>query len=187
MYLLKKLFFVLIPLSLIPALALAKTYDGIEFPSSVELDKQKLTLQGAALEAATIFEIDIFVAALYSQKKLTQKELYSPKTTAEINARFVQDADSATVQKYFLQAFDSACKKQCAKLKPELAKHLGQLPAIAEGDQFRFQFYQEKVLLFHNQKLLGSFNGKDWRETFVSFFVGSTAPSQSFSNAILSI
>ena len=115
------------PLLLLFALAAAPSpaadLAGVNVPGSVAIDGGELRLNGAGLRRATMFNVKVYVGALYLTAPSTDPELIvrgdAPKS---VHMTFLRDVDQGKVMDAFREGFDKNSPADAKALLPALSR-----------------------------------------------------------------
>lgn len=120
---------------------------GVKYPETASVAGEKLVLNGMGLREATVFNVDVLVAALYVPKKSTDpKVLLDLKTPKRIILTFVRDVGRSDV----VDAYRSNLKRAPGKIRdvirPDYEKIMSQLSDMKKGQTQVFTYIPNKGL-----------------------------------------
>lgn len=153
--------------SLSAAPAAAREYAGVRFADSVDVAGTTLKLNGLGLREATVFDVDVFVAALYVQHTSSDaKTLLARDEPARVVLHFVRDTGASTIADEMDAAYRANTPKLSAKKKQQL---FGWLQDMAVGQAIIFTYAPGKGL---EVRVAGNFKGTIPGAEFASATLG---------------
>jgi hypothetical protein len=158
---------------LIEAPAAARECVGVRFAESVDVEGTTLKLNGLGLREATVFDVDVFVAALYVQHPSTDaKSLLTRDERARVVLHFVRDTDAATIAEEMGAAYRANSPKASAKKKRQL---FGWLRDMRVGQAIVFDYLPGKGLeVSVAGKRKGTIAGADFASATLGVLIGPT-------------
>ena len=85
--------------------ARASECKGVSFPEQMQVDGTTLTLNGLGLRQATMFKVNVYVAALYVTRKSTDAGVILANAPAELILQFVRDVGASDIAKSWNEGF----------------------------------------------------------------------------------
>ncbi len=157
----------------VAAPAAARECAGVRFADSIDADGTTLKLNGLGLREATVFDVDVFVAALYVQHPSTDaKTLLTRDERARVVLHFVRDTGAATIAEEMGDAYRANSPKASAKKKQQL---FGWLQDMQVGQAIVFNYVPGKGLeVSVAGKLKGTIPGAEFASATLSVLIGAT-------------
>ncbi|MEZ4749572.1 MAG: chalcone isomerase family protein [Bdellovibrionota bacterium] len=147
---------------------------GISFPDSVTVEGKKLALNGIGVREATIFKVDVYVAALYvGQKSKEGQALLDSKGPKQLEMRFVRSVGKDDLTKAWKAGFENNCKKDCERFTPALNALNAMMTDIKEGQTMAFTFQKDKVDVTVDKKTLGTVKGAGIDSQLLRLWIGN--------------
>lgn len=152
----------------------ARTFQGVTMPERVKVSGKSLALNGIGMLEATIFEIDIYVAALYLEKPSRKAEtVINGKNTWCVITQFVRDIGGGQLADGWRERLEDRAGKNLPKFKKRIDYFVSLLPNVREGDRHAFIYEPGKGLIFKvNGKAKGRIKGADFCPLIAKAFVG---------------
>lgn len=172
-------------LALVAAAALpaqAVTYEGQDFPDTLQLDGSTLALNGAGKRQVAIYPL--YLAALYLPQKTSSPDaIYAEPGPKRLEMRIVIPLVKDVSTQEFVKAIDKGVQRNCTETeKAAVAERVRQFnAAIAEvgrvkkGDLLRIDYLpaQGGTVLTVNGKVWGKpIEGQDFYAAFLKVFIG---------------
>src|SRR5215469_11293643 len=101
--------------------ARASECKGVSFPDQMQVDGATLTLNGLGLRQATMFKVNVYVAALYVTRKSSDAGVLLANAPAELILRFVRDVGASDIAKSWNEGFEKNAKAELPALKDRIA------------------------------------------------------------------
>lgn len=147
--------------------------EGVRFPDTQVVSGKTLLLNGLGVREATIFKVDVYVAALYLQKKCTtSEEALAQPGPKQIDMQFVRDVGKEDLTKAWKEGFDKNCAESCQTLLPALNKLNTLMTEIKKGQRMSFIFYKDKVTVGLDGKSLGIVEGTNVSPVLMRLWIG---------------
>lgn len=146
---------------------------GVSFPDQVQVDGSTLTLNGLGLRQATVFKVNVYVAALYVPKASNDPAaLLAAGGPKELVLQFVRDVGGDDLKKGWNEGFEKNAKGELPALKERLATFNGWMTDVKTGQ--RFTFIQKPgvgVDVNVNGVAKGTINGDDFAKALFSIWL----------------
>lgn len=166
----------------------AATLGGATLPDTYPLQGQTLVLNGIGLRTLTIFNVKVYVAALYLPERSNdaQKILKSngPKV---VLLQFLHAGSKADVEKQFREGERKNCGNgECDPSdKPDFERLVAAAPAVEVGDTSTYVFTPGRVRVYANQRVIGDFANPDLAYHLLEGFIGPKPPSPELRQQLL--
>jgi len=126
--------------TLFAAVAVAGERAGVNLPDTVTVDGKSLALNGMGIREATVFNVKVYVAGLYVEKKSqSPDEIIRSEQVKRIDLVFVRDVDRGDI----VEAWQKGFKNNGADLG-KLGSRIGQLaawmPDLKKKDTLSFTY-----------------------------------------------
>ena len=169
------LFVVLVLLgSSLGSLARARSCAGVSFPEKLLVSGVELLLNGVGLREATVFDVDVFVAALYVEKRSRDPHvLLTREEHARVVLHFVRDVSAEDI----IDEMDAGYRANAPKVSAaDKQKLFGWLTAMKVGDAITFTYEPGKGLEVQVAgKLKGTIPGTPFASATLSVLIGPRA------------
>jgi len=156
--------------------ARARSCAGVELPDSVVVAGKTLVLNGLGLREATIFSVDVFVAALYVEHRSSSaKTLLSTDQHVQVVLHFVRDASAAKIASELEDGLAANAPTASAKDEQQL---FAWLEDMAVGDRMVFTYVPGGGLeLKIKDRVKGTFPGNAFGRAVLSVLIGPHPPN----------
>jgi len=159
---------------------------ALAVPATVELDGQKLVLNGTGMREATIFKVDVYKGALYLPTKQRDGAAILAKDQAwQLDLHFVRDVEKEKLTEAWKEGFKKNAPKP-GKAKAGLAKLNGWMQDMKSGQLMRLRYVPGKgtaVSLAGKKK--GSIAGADFGQAMLSVWLGKSPPNAGLKKGLL--
>jgi hypothetical protein len=117
-----------------PKAASARRAAGVTLPDSVDIDGKRLALNGMGVHEVTLFGVDVYVAGLYLERKMSNSmAVLSDHGTKHMIIRFKRDVDRSDLLERVRDELRPTLRRQRAGVRAELNRILGTLRAVRSG------------------------------------------------------
>lgn len=159
-------------------------------PDTYTVNGQTLRLNGAGLRTLTVFEVSVYVAALYvPQPSHDAATIEAEPGIKVIVLHFLHDATKAQVEAQFRKGEQENCGNgECNPADlPDFERLTAASPAVKAGDTSTYIYMPGRVRVLANDRLLGEFAGADLSGRLLKGFIGPHPPSESLRAALLGV
>ncbi|HET9764986.1 MAG TPA: chalcone isomerase family protein [Casimicrobiaceae bacterium] len=153
--------------------ASAKECKGVNFPDQTQLDGNTLRLNGLGLRQATVFKVNVYVAALYVTKTSSDPAvLIGSNEAKELILHFVRDVGSDDLKKAWDEGFEKNAKAELPALKERIAMLNGWMTDIKTGQRLTFVYKPGAgVEVNVNGAAKGTIKGDDFAKVLFSIWL----------------
>ncbi len=161
-------------LGLDAAAADAKECLGISFPDQAVSEAGPLVLNGLGVREATMFRVNVYVAALYLPKTSNDAAaILAAPGPYELILHFVRDVDAGDIGKGWAEGFDRNAHAQLPVLQERIGTLTKWMTDIKAGQRLQFLFEPGVGLqVIVNGIAKGTISGDDFAKTFLSIWLG---------------
>ena len=158
----------------------------VKIPVKISYDKKTLQLNGSAIRKVSMFNVKVWVSALYVESSTNSaSELIDSKATKIIDLHALYDVTATDSVKGWRIAFDDNCESKCSVLAPEIQRFYKSVPTFKKGTAYRYIFTAEDVkILLENQEIFSSAN-QDFRTLLLKTWIGPKPPSEDVKKSLL--
>ena len=151
----------------------AKECKGIDFPDQMQADGAALSLNGLGLRQATMFKVNVYVAALYVPRRSSDPAAILGQAPAELILHFVRDVGAADIAKGWNEGFEKNARADLPALEERIAMLDGWMTDIKSGQRMAFSFKSGTgVQVNVNGVAKGAIKGDDFARAFLSIWLG---------------
>lgn len=160
---------------------------GISFPEELRSDGTTLKLNGLGLREATIFKVDVYVAALYvTQTSRDAGTILNSNTPKELVLHFVRDVDRADVNKGWQEGFEKNAQGALSALKERIEAFKALMPDMKTGQRLRLVSKPGAgVQVDINDTVKGTIKGDDFSRALFSIWLGPHPPNPGLTAGLL--
>jgi hypothetical protein len=116
--------------------AQAREVEGVDVPDTVTVDGSALQLNGVGLRRATMFNVKVYVGALYLATRSTDPEaIVAADAPKRVRMAFLRDVEREKVLGAFREGFEKNSSAQAKELEPGLERIAKVLPASMKPRQ----------------------------------------------------
>jgi hypothetical protein len=169
------------------AVAAPHECDGVSFPERIQAGGETLTLNGLGLRKATIFNIKVYVGALYVAHPSSDPEavLSSPEP-AEIELRFVFHVTAGQLRDAWREGFGKSAPGQLAQLKSRIDQLDGWMTSVGSGQRMTFLRIPGVGIQYSLDGVpKGTLAGDDFARAFLAIWLGPSPPSEALRAGLL--
>ncbi len=157
----------------------AATMEKVNFPDTMEYQGQNLVLNGLGIRLATWFNVKVYVAGLYIEKKSSNPdEIFNFKSPKYISLKFLRDVDKDSINGAWEESIDDKFKTQKEKLKALMQD-------IKEKQELAFGVLKEKVVIKLDNKILGEISGAEFSRAILNIYIGPKPPNEELKSGML--
>jgi Chalcone isomerase-like len=169
------------------ASAHGKECKGVSFPDQAQTEGATLTLNGLGLRQATMFKVNVYVAALYvAQPSTDAAALLKSNGPTEIVLQFVRDVDRSDLVKGWQEGFENNAKSQLPALKDRIEAFKALMTDMKTGEQLRFVHKPgagTQVSVKGAAK--GTIAGDDFAQALLAIWLGPNPPNEDLKAGLL--
>ena len=147
---------------------------GVSFPEQVQAAGVPLTLNGLGLRQATLFKVNVYVAALYLAKPSADANaILNGAVPYEMQLHFVRNVGAADIAKGWVEGFQRNGQGAQSSSDERVATLRGWTTDIRSGESMIFSFQPGTGLVVSvNGSVKGTIPGDDFGKSFLSIWLG---------------
>ena len=170
-----------------PTAALARSCGGVDFPNSITVSGERLSLNGLGLREATVFNVDVYVAGLYvATRARTADAVLDFTHPIVLDMRFVRDVDQSTMNEAFEQGFSRNASGNLAALQARINQLKQWVPNLTSGMNLVFTWLPGQGLQMKvDGRVLGVLPGEDFAAVFFRIWLGPRPPNRGLRTGLL--
>jgi hypothetical protein len=168
------------------AVGLVADLHGISLPDVRMIDGTQLQLNGIGLRTFSIFEIPIYVAGLYLERRNSNSDaiLHSPEKKL-LDIRFLHDVTAEEARDAWLDGFEKNCKAPCHLDPGDVQRFLAAVPSLQNGDHSTLLFTSAGVNITINGQPTGTITDANFAVVVLATFIGSEPPTPRLKRELL--
>jgi hypothetical protein len=185
----RKLLFMLV--SMMTAFGVGVTHGkeckSVNFPEQVQVDGGTLTLNGLGLCQATVFKVNVSVAALYvAHVSSDAQALLGSNTPKELILHFVHNVSDDDLKKAWDEGFAHNAKEQLSALHERIEMLKGWMVDMQSSQRLTFIHRPGAGLQVDvNGTVQGMIKGDDFATAFLSIWLGAHPPNPGLKSGLL--
>ena len=166
--------------------ALAGEKADVKMPDTMTIAGKPVVLNGMGVREATVFDVNVYVAGLYLEKKSQDpKEIINSEQVKRIDIKFVRDVDRDDIT----EAWSNGFKKNggnMAKYKASIDQLNKWMPEIEEGDRMIFTYVPGRgVVVWVKGAEKGTLPGAEFGHSFFAIWMGDSPPNKGLKKGML--
>lgn len=168
-------------------IAQGKECKGVDFPDQAQVEGSSLTLNGLGLRQATVFNVNVYVAALYvARTSRDPSALLGSNTSSELILQFVRNVGADDIRKGWSEGFEKNSKDQLPALKERITMLNGWMADVGTGERLTFIRKPGAGLQVDvNGAVKGTIPGDDFAKAFLAIWLGAEPPNPEIKAGLL--
>lgn len=144
----------------LPVSALALDVSGVHFADSVTVGDQTLVLNGAGTRHATIFNVEVYVAALYVPTRTSDANaILRPEVARQVILVMKRDVDAETMANAIREGLTNAAGSRAGAISSELSAFVRWVPPMRERNRMTITYTPSGNLEITATGARGTFHG----------------------------
>lgn len=165
---------------------LARECEGVNMPDQVSVDGTKLLLNGMGVREATIFNVNVYVAGLYLQKRSNDgAKIAAAEEPKQMLLVFVRDVSKSDMAEAIQKGFTRAAGDGYGKLKLRVERLMAALPEFKKGDRFTLTYRPGKGVELKSSHASVTIEGADFAQSLFSIWLGKNPPNAGLKRGLL--
>jgi hypothetical protein len=172
-----------------PPIAAAATLGGVTLPDTLQVEGERMVLNGMGIGETTVLSVDVYVAGLYLPRRSQDvREVLRPDLPKRLTMHFVREVERADL----VAALQKSFSKSAGASEPALAVRIRELCALITdlrpGDELTLTYRPEhgtEVALAGEAK--GLIAGDDFATALFRIFVGDAPPGDGLERGLLGL
>jgi hypothetical protein len=153
----------------------ARKIQGVQFEETVWAGDRSVGLRGLAVKKVTVFKIDVYAVALYSEQVPVAGETpLASGGMAALVLEFLRDVERGKLIKSWMR--DLSNNSQDPSLLGRAAALAESLPDIKRGQRITYLVTPDRVDVLIDSAKLGSLDGRAAGDAVLAAFLGKRAP-----------
>jgi hypothetical protein len=168
----------------------AATLEGVMMPDTYLVAGHTLYLNGIGLRAATIFQVKVYVAALYlTQPSHDAQQILASPDPKVIRLQFLHSGSKEAVQQRLRTGEMVNCGSgDCpVSAKADFERFVAAAPAVDVGDTATYFYTSKGVRVFANDRIIGDYVNPDLARLLLAGFIGDHPPTQDLRSHLLGL
>jgi len=167
--------------------AQARECKGVSFADQIQVEGGSLALNGLGLRQATVFKVNVYIAALYVAKTSNDpKALLGADTSSAMILHFVRNVAAGDLKKGWTEGFEKNAKDELPALEERIAMLTGWMADVKAGERLTFIYKPGSgVQVDVNGVVKGTVKGDDFAKAFLSIWLGADPPNPGIKAGLL--
>lgn len=164
-----------------------KECKGINFPEQAQVEGSNLTLNGLGLRQATMFKVNVYVAALYVAKPSSDPTaILGSGAPSELILQFVRNVGADDLRKAWDEGFAKNAKERLPALRERITTLNGWMVDVKAGQRLTFIHKPGAgVQVDVTGTVKGTITGDDFAKAFLSIWLGGDPPNPEMKSGLL--
>ena len=159
---------------------------GVTHPENTLVGKTKLILNGLGVREATIFKVDVYVAALYLKTRSSSgKAILDSTTPKKLALKFVRNVSKDEVSTAWLEGFEKTAGDDLAKLRGRISELNEWMTDMTDGSTLTFTYKNAVLKIEANGEYKGAVPGNDFAKAFFAIWLGPEPPNAGLKSGLL--
>jgi hypothetical protein len=175
-----------LPVLLLALPAAARACEGVSMPDQVTVDTTKLVLNGMGLREATVFNVNVYVVALYLLKRSSDGEkIAAAEEPKQMRIQFMRNVSKSDMAEALQKSFLQAAGDNYGKLKKRVERLLAMLPEFKSGDLFTITYRPGNGLELKSSSASTTIEGADFARALFLIWLGKHPPNAGLKKGLL--
>lgn len=160
---------------------------GVSFPDQLQVQGSPLVLNGLGLRQATVFKVDVYVAALYTAKATTDPNaILASNTPKQLVLHFVRNVGASDLTKAWEEGFEANAKAQLPVLQRRVDTLKSWMADMKKGERLTFTHKPGGgIQVDVGGTAKGTIEGDDFAKAFLSIWLGTHPPNAGLKAGLL--
>jgi hypothetical protein len=161
--------------------------DGVSFPDRITANGVNLTLNGLGTREATIFKVNVYVAALYLETPGRDGETIArAEETKRLILHFVRKVGESDITSAWREGLEKNAGEELAAYEERLETLNSWMSPMADGDRMTFTYIPGAGLeVSVKGEVKGIIEGSDFAGVFFAIWLGGSPPNRSLRDGLL--
>jgi len=159
---------------------------GVTMPNKLKIKGTSLVLNGLGIREATIFNVDVYVAGLYLEKKSKNaSSIMNSNGLKYIKIQFVRAVDKDDITEAWTKAFKKVVGRRFNNYKSRVVQLNGYMTKTKVGTITAYAFSDDGVDVWVGGRKKGTIKGKEFAKAMLSIWLGSSPPNHGLKTGML--
>ena len=165
----------------------AMELQGVEFPDRITVEGVELILNGLGLREATIFKVNVYVAALYLENPSRDgAAICASDETRRLILHFVRDVDGGDITDAWTEGFIKNAGSVLEDIESRIITLNSWMSDIDDGEEMVFTYVPAVGLEVEvDGVVMGTLEGADFASAFFSIWLGDEPPNGGLKEGLL--
>lgn len=180
---------VIILLLAISAVTFSMEKDGVTYPDRITVNGAELLLNGLGTREATIFKVNVYVAALYLENPSSDGyAICSSEETRRLILHFVRDVGESDIASAWAEGFMKNAGDDLPDYEDRIITLNSWMSQMNDGEQMMFTYVPGSGLeVSVKGSVQGTIEGSDFASVFFSIWLGDHPPNGGLRDGLLGL
>lgn len=167
----------------------AMEMNGIEYPNAIAVNGVDLVLNGLGKREATIFKVDVYIAALYLENPDTDGyAICESEETKRLILHFVRDVSGGDIGNAWAEGFMKNSGDDITIYESRIATLNSWMVEMNDGERMMFTYIPGTGLeISVKGTVMGTIEGSDFASVFFSIWLGDDPPNGGLRDGLLGL
>jgi len=163
--------------------------DGVEYPDAITVNGVDLVLNGLGTREATIFSVNVYVAALYLENPSSDGyAICQSEETKRLILHFVRDVKGEDIAGAWAEGFMKNCGDDLTVYESRITTLNSWMSEMKDGERMMFTCIPGTGLeVSVKGTVMGTIEGSDFASVFLSIWLGDDPPNGGLRNGLLGL
>lgn len=169
--------------------AWAMEKDGVSYPDAICVDGVDLLLNGLGTREATIFQVNVYVAALYLENPSSDGyAICESEEMKRLILHFVRGVSEDDIAGAWSEGFEKNAGNDLALYQDRITTLNSWMDEMEDGDEMMFTYVPGAGLSVSVKEILkGTIEGSDFASVFFSIWLGDDPPNGGLRDGLLGL
>jgi len=155
-------------------------------PDQVTVDGAKLVLNGMGVREATVFNVNVYVAALYLLNRSADGEkIAAAEEPKQLRLEFVRNVSKSDMAEAIQKGFLRAAGDGYGKLRARVERLMNALPEFKKGDRFSISYHPGNGVELKSRSASTTIEGADFARMMFLIWLGKHPPNEGLKRGLL--
>lgn len=182
----KMFFMCLIVLVTLSGQAKAVQFEGFEFPQEIQVENERLALNGLALRKVTFLGIRVLVAGLYLPRPISEPLAIEKMVgRKQLRLHFLKNVSAKTIATTWTEELMKNCVTSCPEIKEKAAGLERLISDVKKNDLLAITFEKDRLFFQLNSQKGGPIDGPEFALAFLRIWIGDHPINEDFKKDLL--
>ncbi len=167
----------------------AMEQNGVEYPDAITVNGVELDLNGLGTREATIFKVDVYVAALYVENTSSNGyAICESNETKRLILHFVRNVSGGDIAEAWAEGFMKNSGDDVTVYETRITSLNSWMSEMKDGDRMMFTYDPDNGLSVSVRgSHMGTIEGSDFASVFFSIWLGDDPPNGGLREGLLGL
>jgi len=163
--------------------------DGVEYPDAITVSNVNLILNGLGTREATIFKVNVYVAALYLERTASDGyAICNSDETKRLILHFVRNVSGGDIANAWAEGFMKNAGDDISSYQSRIETLNSWMSEMKDGEIMMFTYIPGTGLeVSVKGTFMGTIEGSDFASVFFSIWLGDDPPNRGLRNGLLGL